>query len=474
MSSGKAALKSGIWYTISNFALKGIDFLTIPLFARLMSQSEYGAYSNFVSWLQIILIVGSLYLFPSMYSARFDYEGSIYKYISSVLYVGSAVALIELAIVFLFHSFFFRLFNLDPAFIALMFFYAMVRPAFELFLVKERIEYNYKKTVAISSIATLSSLSVSVLLVLYMNDKLCARVLGTYIPLIIVCCILYLGFLRRDARFDPDCARYALRIGLPYVPHALAMTVLSSTDRIMITHYCGPTDNALYSIAYTCALAVSLLWSSVNTAFAPWLGEKIHNREEKDIYDFSSKYILIVAIPVMGLIIFAPEMLLVLGGQSYIKAKYVIPPVMAGCFVQFVYSMFVNIEQFMKKTGSMAVASVMGALLNLFLNSIYIPRYGYIAAAYTTLVGYLFLLAAHYIVVGKIGMLHIYNRKSIFLLLSVVLLFSVAVTFTYEKNLIRYGVGVVYLLLLAAGMKKINIKGYLEDSGFIKRRASHS
>ena len=47
------------------------------------------------------------------------------------------------------------------------------------------------------------------------------------------------------------------------------------------------------------------------------------------------------------------------------------PPVAAGCLLQFVYCMYVNIEQYEKKTVGMAMASVVAAGLNFVLNFIF-------------------------------------------------------------------------------------------------------
>jgi O-antigen/teichoic acid export membrane protein len=343
-----------------------------------------------------------------------------------------------------------------------MFLYALVRPAFEILLLSERISYHYKKSVALSAAASLGSVIFSILLVVLLEDKLKGRIYGTYLPLILLCLVLYLSFFRTGFSVKKDCAIYALKICIPYIPHALAMTVLTSTDRIMITHYCGEVETALYSMAYTCALAVTVLWSSVNTAFAPWLGEKIHNKEYPAIYAFSSKYVLIVALPVLGMILLAPEMLYILGGPSYVKAEYVIPPVMGGCFIQFIYSMFVDVEQFQKKTVGMAIASVLGAVINLVLNYLFIPRYGYIAAAYTTLVGYLFLLIAHFYLVTKLKMAQIYNLKCLFGISAGVLAFSFIAKQLYYYNVYRYiftfGCVVAFIILAL----KLDIKRLLK------------
>ena len=39
------ALKAGIWFTICNLLQKGISFITLPIFTRLLNESQYGTYS---------------------------------------------------------------------------------------------------------------------------------------------------------------------------------------------------------------------------------------------------------------------------------------------------------------------------------------------------------------------------------------------------------------------------------------------
>ena len=39
------ALKAGVGYTIGNILVKGINFLTLPLFSRLLTTAEFGVYN---------------------------------------------------------------------------------------------------------------------------------------------------------------------------------------------------------------------------------------------------------------------------------------------------------------------------------------------------------------------------------------------------------------------------------------------
>ena len=59
--------KATIWFTMCSFIQKGISFITVPIFTRLMSTEQYGIYTVYLSWLQILTILTSLYLFNGVY-----------------------------------------------------------------------------------------------------------------------------------------------------------------------------------------------------------------------------------------------------------------------------------------------------------------------------------------------------------------------------------------------------------------------
>ena len=61
-SNMSITVKSGIWFTLCNFIQKGISFITIPIFTRIMSTQEYGSYSVYTSWYSLIAIFATLNL----------------------------------------------------------------------------------------------------------------------------------------------------------------------------------------------------------------------------------------------------------------------------------------------------------------------------------------------------------------------------------------------------------------------------
>lgn len=447
-------LKASLWYTISNFLLKGIGIITTPIFSRLLTQDEYGILNNFNAWLAIITIVGSLSLSSSLVRARFDYKYDLNSFIKSNLFCGTLATVCLFFIFALNLSYWEELFVLDKKYFVIMCLTIMVSPAYDMFIQVEQFRYKYKMVTALSTFVALSTIGLSFVLIWLFEDNLFARIIGGQLPVIMIGICLYAYFIIKGKGFKFVYLKYSIPMCLPYMVHLLSGTLLNSSDRTMITNMCGPSENALYSMAYNIALIVSVLWNSMNTVFSPWLGEKLNHCEYIKIRKYSSLYLMVFLFVVFGIMLVAPEVLFILGGEKYIKAEHVIPPVMVGYTYLFMYSLYVNIEQFEKKTMGMALCTIMCALINIGLNWIFIPMYGYIAAAYTTLVGYAVMLISHYFIVKKMGMACCYDNR--FILFSSILAFVMGLlcNLLYVNMFARFLALFVYIISMMMAIFK--------------------
>lgn len=448
MSNNRKAFKSGVWYTISNFFTRSIGFITTPIFTRLLTKTEFGEFNNYSSWLSIITIFVTLNLESTLISARYDYKNKFDEYILSIL----SLSAISVGGWFLFINIFSEkitsILGLDSIYINTMLLYLIFLPAVNMFQVRERYYFEYKKTVITSLLLSIGTALISVLLVINMDNRLAGRIIGSVIPTVLLGIVFYLFFIRRGKRIKIEYWKYALPICIPYIPHLLSMTLLNSTDRVMIDKWCGSEATALYSIAYNCGAIVTLLLTSMNSAFAPWLGEKISENRENEIRKFTKIYISAFLYLAIGIMLISPEILWILGGESYMAAIYVMAPVSMGCVCQFLYTMFVNVEQYKKKTTGMAIASAIAAFINLVLNYIFIPKIGYLAAAYTTLVGYICLLGMHMYLVYRLKSSNIYSYKFVGGAVIVGLFAMIIITLIYANLILRYIVIGCYCLLL--------------------------
>lgn len=438
------ALKSGVWYTVANFIMKGIGFITVPIFTRLLSHSEFGLYSNYASWLHTFTMFVTLYLASTFISARFDFEDDFDGYISSVLSLSTFSTLVWITVINLFSGWFVSVTGVELKYLNIMMLYLLFAAAIDMFQTRERYFFKYKISVFISLFLSVASSVLAVLLIVYMDNKLDGRIIGFAIPYIVLGLGLYIIIFLRGRKINFNYWKYALPICLPFIPHLLSLTLLNSMDKMMITRICGPDQNALYSLAYSCGAVITMLITSLNTAFAPWLGEQLHFNNFESIKNVSTKYVFMFVGLTCGIMLVAPELLLIMGGNSYKEAIYVMPPVAFGCVCQFIYTMHVNIEQFKKKTVGMALASISAAVLNYLLNMIFIPKYGYIAAAYTTLASFLWLMLIHMFLVYSIGYGEVYERNKILIVVSLMGLYAALIHFLYGNSVLRYVAIIVY------------------------------
>lgn len=468
-SSGVVA-KAGLWYTICNFLFRGMAFLTTPIFARLMTKTELGSFSNFSSWAAILTVVTSFDLAQSIIRSKLEHEKDMDCYIWSILAFSTIWTLLLYGLVLLFPFIFSGFLKIDEKYIHIMFLYLVSAPAFQMLITKHRAFYKYKMFVVLTGVMALSGTVFSLTMAILMQDRLMGRIVGYYVPNIIVGFIIFAIIAVKGKKVDVDYWKYACVICLPLVPHVLSLYLLSSSDTLIITRLCGAEYTAVYSVAYSAYHIVTVLFDSMNKAWAPWLLESLHLKKDSQIKRISKVYIGIFAVMIIGILILVPEIILVLGGRRYADAIYCLPPLVAGCSFQFIYTMYVNIEFYKKKTIGVSIVTMIATATNIILNFIFIPmnpEKSYVIAAYTTLIGYVILFILHYCIVRRMKMNHIYDTKYILKVLGVVLVVAGIMNSLYQFKYTRYGIGLIYgVILLIIGLKnRERILGILKKGG---------
>ena len=176
--SKKIIVKSGIWYTISNFLFRAVAFLTTPIFARLLTKNEFGEFNNVISWVAILLIFTSCDLYTSIIRAKLDFEDDLDSYAFSVLTLGSIITLVIFLFMFLFKNTIFNLMEIDQKYFYIIFLYLITIQGYFSFITLERAKYRYKEFSIISGISVVFASLVSVIAVIFSRNKLDARIYG--------------------------------------------------------------------------------------------------------------------------------------------------------------------------------------------------------------------------------------------------------------------------------------------------------
>ncbi|MCB0733954.1 MAG: oligosaccharide flippase family protein [Flavobacteriales bacterium] len=183
--------------------------------------------------------------------------------------------------------------------------------------------------------------------------------------------------------------RYLLVYSVPLLPAYLSNMILSYFDRIMINSYLGSADAGLYSFAYNIAGLQYMFSNAFMNAWVPNYFEHINSGDHKKHDDEAKSLMRIISFISIGLILFGDWLGKLLSSKGYHSGLELIPLVVLGQFFVSYTVMYKNGISYEKRTWISTVVIVIATVLNIWLNSIFIPQYGIIAAAYTTLASYL-------------------------------------------------------------------------------------
>ena len=459
MNKGKTAsfVKIGMVYTLSNIIIKGMAFLTTPIFTRIMSQEDYGSFSNISSWANIISIITTLCLYSSISRAKYDYDEDIKGYMSTITILGSIFTIIVWAFIELKMNFWENIFDMNRLYIRSIMLYSLFTPAVQTLITKHRMYNEYKKVIALTWITLLVSTFASLGLTYSMSNKLTGRVIGNYAVIAIVDIVFWIYIIVQGKSFSLKMCRYACALSLPLLVHELSGVLLNSSDRIIINQLCGAKKAALYSIAYTIAMVITVILSSLNQAWVPWFFDKLEKNDVESIRKVIPKYVIGFTIGCIGLMLIGPEMVLIFGGESYLEAIYVIPPVCLAIEIQFIYTLYVNIEFFLKKTTYISLATAGATVINIALNYLMIPNLGYIAAAYTTVIGYAFSLIFHYMVCKKTVYKSLFEKKVMVIGVGICFGAMILTLILYKNNTLRlFLIALIVLIIIVYGIINVN------------------
>lgn len=440
--SGRKAVRAGVGYTIGNLLIKGLAFLSIPIFSNLLSTADYGVFNTYSAYMSLFTVVISLGLPSSIRTAHYDFGERSKEYISC----GALLIVMNLAL-----------------FLALG---ALCRQALELYGGLKRslvflavlssfgsallsyynshlsMEYKSREFLAISFFYSFSSIALSILLICTHRGEAGYywRALGNTLPMLMVAGYVLFRLWRRERpRVRWEYARYGLRFGLPLIPHDLSRIVLSQFDRIMIAQSVGDAQAGLFSFACNLGLPIEVLTTSIDTAWCPWLFERLREGDYARIRRRAFDIAMLMSVGASALMLISPELIRLLSAPGYWESRYVAVPIVLSMYFAFLYILPAGVEYYLKKTQYIAAGTMAVALLNVLLNALCIPRFGYVAAAYTTVVSYALYYLFHTLLSRRLFGRWVVESGGLFALIGCVAAVSLLAQVCVDAWMIRWG-----------------------------------
>lgn len=391
-------------YAICSIIQNCIQFITLPIFTRLLTKEQFGQYTVYSSWSSIFMIFITLNMaYGSFSTAMVKYEDRRDAYIASVQGICVTLAGVFLFLYLPFRKIWNILLDLPTSMVVLMVVEILANTGILLWSGKKRFEFKYVGVVAVTLVNAVAGPVVAYLMVTHTEEKGYARILGYASVTIMVGGIIFLvNALKGGNPFKKEFWKYALGFNIPLIAYYLSQTVFNQSDRIMINHFCGKDKAAVYGVAYTLAIVLTFVLNAINNSYVPWFYNKIKENNKQSNRAIANLLSILMAVLLSCVIWLAPELIYFFGGAGYAEAIWVVPPVALSVLLLFYAQMFINVEFYFEEKKKLVGASIAAALINIVLNLLLIPVFDYYAAGYTTLFSYFVFAASNYHAMKKV------------------------------------------------------------------------
>jgi O-antigen/teichoic acid export membrane protein len=383
-------------YGVGGIISKIIPLIMVPIVTRLMPDSSYYGISDLsntlVSLASSLAVMG---MYDAMYRLFFEKDEEEYKRdVCSTAFIFTLItSLVVFVIMILIREPLSQWFFGDRQYSYLIYISAiatLVGATNSIISAPTRMQNQRKIFLITNTVSPILSYAISIPLLLQGHYVIALPIAGAVASLTMEITFEVLNHKWFSfKRFDTKILKELLVIALPLLPNFLIYWVFNSSDRIMITNLLSVGESGIYSVGSKLGNASQLIY----TAFAGgWQYFAFSTMKENDQVKSNS-----LIFEYLGVISFAAASLIcawsypiykLLFEDEYVRSFIVAPYLFLAPLLQMLYQVACNQFLVVKKTWPNMLILSVGAVANVFLNFLLIPRIGIEGASIATLIGY--------------------------------------------------------------------------------------
>jgi O-antigen/teichoic acid export membrane protein len=392
-----------ILYSVGDLFNKGISFLTIPIFTRILNTAEYGVLSIYQTLFSIFVVLLGLNITEAVTQKLLENSSDSNIFIKVNLKLLLILFFFSISIVMLLFPFIDNQFwGLSKKYLAL----CVLDSGFMIFVgFLQGIQVAQRKSrqyVLNSTLITSGGMLISLVLMIFIfpNEAILGRIIGKIIvPFFFFVYIIYENrelFKYSIIRYKSHI-KYSLLFGVPLIPHILFHLVTSQFDRIIITKYVGINYTGIYSLAFNLSLIFPIMIGSINKAWIPVFQQYLREEKYSKVEEIVKKLTLLLFSITAIAILMSDKVYTIIAPVAYFEGYKVFQLIVAATFVMFIYNVYVNYSYYSRKTYSMSVITIVVGIISLGLNIILIPLFKMMGAAYSYIISSIMMAILHYL-----------------------------------------------------------------------------
>lgn len=445
-------VKASILYIVGNGIGQGSILLGAMIFTRIMAQSDYGIYSTYYSAVSILTTIVGANLFIALNNGYIDYKKVIHRFRASVLLLSTFIFTTIFCLTILAHG----IFHIGTSFFLLSF---ALMHAYSFFVVNyynysANMENQYKMKTLFLVLPNILQILLSIIAIfMFKKYGLYARIVGSTLGVATCSLFLYVHMIRDQKKLiNKEFWTYSLKISVPSVLSSISYMLLQQCDKVMITSFYSAEENAVYSLVYYIGYVLYAVLQATSGVWQAWIYRALDKGKLENAKKIQKWYLFVFAQMAYGLLMISPELVKLLAPKSYWNFNYVAPFIIGSCLM-VMYTFYTTVGMFYKKTGKVSLCVLSAAVINVILNYVLIPKYGGVAAAYTSVFSYIVLFILTRALVQKLKR-GLFSTKYFVVFIVAIFVGSAVFLLIYNHILIRYITFILLLLLSLFYMAK--------------------
>lgn len=402
-------LKGSSILVATNIILRAINFFLLPLYTKYLAPAELGITDiviTFISFLYPLLIMGLDSAFSAFYydEKTQEHQAKVFNTSWFTLFASSMVPLVLIIFSDKISLLFFGVADYK-----LLVSSALLSISVQLWFLPHALMLRMQNRMttfgAVNIASSLLMIGLNVLFVAGFRWKAYALI-GSSLCTHIFQLVLYMVVTKKrltTRRYDKTLRNAMLRFSLPLVPTVVAGWALNMSDRLIIKYYLGEFSVGIYGIGARFSSVIAIISSAVFTAYTAFAFSKKEdsNAEQQFRRVFSGIYLVMFVI-CFTVSMFGKEIVQLMAHQAYMSASSILPGVLYGQLAYGIYTITGYGIAFAKKTVLFLIATASGALTNIVLNLVLLPRYGLEVAGHVNFISYSVMCALGYVLAQRV------------------------------------------------------------------------
>ncbi len=437
----KYLLKNIFIFAISNFSTKLIIFLLVPLYTNTMTPEEYGTVDLLFTICGFLYPLFTLNVAEGIYRFSMDKDNDEYKIFSIGIICFLVSIILGMITIPILHS----IPNYSKY--SLIFYIYLVTFSLSQILLINLKGQEKLKLFTIGNIINTSCIAIfNILFLVIFKWGIFGYFMGNILSnmITIIYGLKYNEVIKKIHNFDFDknLFKNITKYSIVLIPTSFMWWIINSSDRIMVTSLVGAYANGIYAISYKIPSMMIVIAQIFNQA---WIFSAIKEYENKSNDEFTNKvfniFFLVLCVIGMFLVLIIKFLFKIYVSAEYYNAWKYVPFLVLG-FVFATSATFLSTSYNVHKDSKgFLLSGLVGAMVNIILNCIFIPSMKVYGAAFATLISYISVFIYRIIDTKKYLKIKMGKEKKLLIL---GLLISCALT--YLDNI--YGIFLQSIILI--------------------------